>query len=37
LLNLPQKVEQVEISILNGGILFDLELPMAWEGSIQIL
>lgn len=31
LLNLPQKVEQVEISILNGGILFDLELPVAWE------
>ena len=31
LLNLPQRVEQVEISILNGGILFDLELPVAWE------
>jgi hypothetical protein len=31
LLNLPQKMEQVEISILNGGILFDLELPVAWE------
>ena len=31
LLNLPQKIEQVEISILNGGILFDLELPIAWE------
>jgi hypothetical protein len=31
LLNLPRKVEQVEISILNGGILFDLELPAAWE------
>lgn len=31
LFNLPQKVEQVNISILNGGILFDLELPEAWE------
>jgi hypothetical protein len=31
LLDLPQKVEQVEISILNGGIFFDLELPAAWE------
>ena len=31
LLDLPQKMEQVEISILNGGILFDLELPVAWE------
>ena len=31
LLNLPKRVEQVEISILNGGILFDLELPVAWE------
>jgi len=31
LLDLPQKVEQIEISILNGGILFDLELPVAWE------
>ena len=31
LLNLPQRVEQVEISILNGGILFDLELPVGWE------
>lgn len=31
LFNLPQKVEQVNISILNGGILFDLELPVAWE------
>ena len=31
LLGLPQKVEQVEMSILNGGILFDLELPVAWE------
>ena len=30
-LDLPQKGDQVEISILNGGILFDLELPMAWE------
>ena len=31
LLDLPQRVEQVEISILNGGILFDLELAAAWE------
>jgi hypothetical protein len=31
LLNLPNKMEGVEISILNGGILFDLELPVAWE------
>jgi hypothetical protein len=31
LLDLPQRAEQVEISILNGGILFDLELPVAWE------
>jgi len=31
LFNLSQKVEQIEISILNGGILFDLELPIAWE------
>ena len=31
LLNLPQRVEQIEISILNGGILFDLELPVGWE------
>lgn len=31
LLDLSQRVEQVEISILNGGILFDLELPVAWE------
>jgi len=31
LLNLPQRVEKIEISILNGGILFDLELPVAWE------
>jgi len=31
LLALPQRVEQVEISILNGGIFFDMELPVAWE------
>jgi len=31
LLNLPQRVKKINISILNGGILFDLELPMAWE------
>jgi hypothetical protein len=31
LLNLPERMEQVEISILNGGIMFDLELLAAWE------
>lgn len=32
LLNLPRGVEQLDISILNGGILFDLELSLAWKG-----
>lgn len=31
LMDLPRQVEQLEISILNGGILFDLELPIAWK------
>jgi hypothetical protein len=31
LLDLPRRVEQVGISILNGGILFDLEFPIAWK------
>jgi len=31
LMNLPRGMEQVEISILNGGILFDLELPIVWR------
>lgn len=31
LLNLPQRGERMEISILNGGLFFDLELPVAWE------
>lgn len=32
LLNLPAKVTAKEISILNGGFLFDLELPLVWKG-----
>ena len=32
LLNLPRKASAREISILNGGFLFDLELPLAWKG-----
>ena len=28
---LPRKVTVYEISVLNGGILFDLELPIAWQ------
>lgn len=32
LLNFPRKVEQLEISMLNGNILFDLELSLAWKG-----
>ncbi len=31
LTDLPRSTERVEISILNGGILFDLELPLAWK------
>ena len=32
LLSLPRSVTALECSILNAGILFDLELPMAWKG-----
>lgn len=32
LLNLPRGVKQMELSILNEGILFDLELSLAWKG-----
>ncbi len=32
LLNLPRNVSIKEISVLNGGYLFDLELPLAWKG-----
>jgi len=31
LMNLPRQVEPLEISILNGSILFDLELPQVWK------
>ena len=31
LMGMPLKVGQIEISILNGGILFDLELSLAWK------
>lgn len=31
LMDLARGVAQLEISILNGGILFDLELPLAWK------
>jgi len=32
LLSLPRDVKIHEISVLNGGILFDLEIPLAWKG-----
>jgi hypothetical protein len=32
LLSLPRGTQQHEISVLNGGMLFDLELPLAWKG-----
>lgn len=32
LLSLPSDVRAIECSILNYGILFDLELPLAWKG-----
>lgn len=32
LLSLPRNIEQMEISMLNGDILFDLELSLAWKG-----
>lgn len=31
LLSLPRHASPREISVLNGGILFDLELPLAWK------
>jgi hypothetical protein len=31
LLGLPRGVETYELSVLNGGMLFDLELPQAWK------
>jgi hypothetical protein len=31
LMDMPRQVESLEISILNSGILFDLELPLAWK------
>jgi hypothetical protein len=32
LLTLPRDVNAIECSILNNGILFDIELPLAWKG-----
>jgi len=32
LLSLPRDVTAFECSVLNNGILFDLELPLAWKG-----
>jgi hypothetical protein len=32
LLLLPRKATSYEISALNGGVVFDLELPLAWKG-----
>lgn len=32
LLSLPRGVRTFECSVLNSGILFDLELPIAWKG-----
>ena len=32
LLTLPRAVTALECSVLNNGILFDLELPLAWKG-----
>jgi hypothetical protein len=32
LLSLPRDVTTFECSVLNNGILFDLELPLAWKG-----
>lgn len=31
LLSLPRNVTAIEYSVLNSGILFDLELPLAWK------
>ena len=32
LLTIPRNVAVKEHSVLNGGFLFDLELPLAWKG-----
>ena len=32
LLSLPRGATAFECSVLNNGILFDLELPLAWKG-----
>jgi hypothetical protein len=32
LFSLPRKTTAYEVSVLNCGILFDLELPLAWKG-----
>ncbi len=32
LMNLPRNTEILELSMLNGGMLFDLELEIAWRG-----
>ncbi len=32
LLSLPKKAVAIECSVLNNGIMFDLELPLAWKG-----
>lgn len=31
LLSLPRGTRRYEVSVLNGGMLFDLELPLAWK------
>jgi hypothetical protein len=36
LIDLPRRVEKINISILNGGILFDLELPLAWKNITRM-
>jgi hypothetical protein len=36
LMSLPSRTEQVEISILNGGVLFDLELALAWKALLGL-
>ena len=32
LMSLPRNIEILELSMLNGGLLFDLELEIAWRG-----
>jgi len=36
LMDLPRAVEQLEIPILNGGILFDLALPIVWRALTML-